>query len=313
MKRNEMKEVEMKRTNWEQNGKKAIGKKTIGKKIIEMKWMKYIFSLIMIGSILTGCGAGANSAITVVSREDGSGTRSAFTEIIGVAKDDVDNTVQTAEITNSTSVMMTTIAGNENAIGYVSLGSMNDSVKAVKVDGVAATAENVKSGDYKVSRPFEICVPKNGTTELAQDFIDYILSDAGQAIIEKEGYITVATGNTYEPSDKEGKITIAGSTSVAPVMEKLAEQYKELNTNVVIEIQQTGSSAGIESVTQGACDIGMSSRSLKEEELKNLEAIHIAMDGICVIVNVNATVENLTVDQIKEIFVGNVTDWSQVQ
>jgi len=313
MKRNEMKEVEMKRTNWEQNGTKAIGKKTIRKKIIEMKWMKYIFSLIMIGSILTGCGARANSAITVVSREDGSGTRSAFTEIIGVAKDDVDNTVQTAEITNSTSVMMTTIAGNENAIGYVSLGSMNDSVKAVKVDGVAATAENVKSGDYKVSRPFEICVPKNGTTELAQDFIDYILSDAGQAIIEREGYITVATGNTYEPSDKEGKITIAGSTSVAPVMEKLAEQYKELNTNVVIEIQQTGSSAGIESVTQGACDIGMSSRSLKEEELKHLEAIHIAMDGICVIVNVNATVENLTVDQIKEIFVGNVTDWSQVQ
>ena len=313
MKRNEMKEVEMRRTNWEQNGKKAIGKKTIRKKIIEMKWMKYIFSLIMIGGILTGCGARANSAITVVSREDGSGTRSAFTEIIGVAKDDVDNTVQTAEITNSTSVMMTTIAGNENAIGYVSLGSMNDSVKAVKVDGVAATAENVKSGDYKVSRPFEICVPKNGTTELAQDFIDYILSDAGQAIIEKEGYITVATGNTYEPSDKEGKITIAGSTSVAPVMEKLAEQYKELNTNVVIEIQQTGSSAGIESVTQGACDIGMSSRSLKEEELKNLDAIHIAMDGICVIVNVNATVENLTVDQIKEIFVGNVTDWSQVQ
>jgi len=308
-----MKEVEMKRTNWEQNGTKAIGKKTIRKKIIEMKWMKYIFSLIMIGSILTGCGARANSAITVVSREDGSGTRSAFTEIIGVAKDDVDNTVQTAEITNSTSVMMTTIAGNENAIGYVSLGSMNDSVKAVKVDGVAATAENVKSGDYKVSRPFEICVPKNGTTELAQDFIDYILSDAGQAIIEREGYITVATGNTYEPSDKEGKITIAGSTSVAPVMEKLAEQYKELNTNVVIEIQQTGSSAGIESVTQGACDIGMSSRSLKEEELKHLEAIHIAMDGICVIVNVNATVENLTVDQIKEIFVGNVTDWSQVQ
>ncbi len=303
MKRNEMKEVEMRRTNWEQNGKKTV----------EKKWIKYIFSLIMIGSILTGCGAGANSAITVVSREDGSGTRSAFTEIIGVAKDDVDNTVQTAEITNSTSVMMTTIEGNENAIGYVSLGSMNDSVKAVKVDGVAATAENVKSGDYKVSRPFEICVPKNGTTELAQDFIDYILSDDGQSIIEKEGYITVATGNTYEPSDMKGKITIAGSTSVAPVMEKLAEQYKELNTNVVIEIQQTGSSAGIESVTQGACDIGMSSRSLKEEELKSLEAIHIAMDGICVIVNVNATVENLTVDQIKEIFVGNVTDWSQVQ
>ncbi len=298
----------MKRTNWEQNGKK-----TIEKKIIEMKWIKYIFSLIVIGGILTGCGAGANSTITVVSREDGSGTRSAFTEIIGVAKDDVDNTVQTAEITNSTSVMITTVAGNENAIGYISLGSMKDSVKAVKVDGVAATAENVKSGDYKVSRPFEICVPKDGATELAQDFIDYILSDEGQAVIEEEGYITVDSGNDYKSTNMKGKITIAGSTSVAPVMEKLAEQYKEMNSNVVIEIQQTGSSAGIESTAQGACDIGMSSRSLKEEELKNLEAINIAMDGICVIVNVNAAVENLTVDQIKEIFVGNVTDWSQVQ
>ena len=272
-----------------------------------------LMSMVMLGSILTGCGTGANSAITVVSREDGSGTRSAFTEIVGVAEDDVDNTVQTAEITNSTSVMMTTVAGNENAIGYISLGSLNDSVKAIKVDGVAATVENVKSGEYKVARPFEICIPKDGATELAQDFIDYILSDDGQAVIEEEGYITVASGNTYESSDKEGKITIAGSTSVAPVMEKLAEQYNELSPNVVIEIQQTGSSAGIESVTQGACDIGMSSRSLKVEELENLKAINIAMDGICVIVNVNATVDDLTAEQIKDIFVGNIMDWSELQ
>lgn len=272
-----------------------------------------VLSVAMMGSVLTGCGAGANSAITVVSREDGSGTRSAFTEIVGVAEDDVDNTVQTAEITNSTSVMMTTVAGNENAIGYISLGSLNDSVKAVKVDGVEATADNVKSGDYKVSRPFEICISKDGTTKEAQDLIDYILSDDGQAIIAEEGYISVASGNTYEASGMEGKITIAGSTSVAPVMEKLAEKYKEMNPNVVIEIQQTGSGAGIESATQGACDIGMSSRSLKEEELANLESINIAMDGICVIVNTNSAVEALTAEQIKDIFVGNVTDWSEVQ
>ncbi len=277
------------------------------------KLVAVVFGVAMMGSVLTGCGAGANSAITVVSREDGSGTRSAFTEIVGVAEDDVDYTVQTAEITNSTSVMMTTVVGNENAIGYISMGSLNDSVKAVKVDGVEATADNVKSGDYKVARPFEICISKDGTTKVAQDFIDYILSDDGQAIITEEGYISVASGNTYESSNMEGKITIAGSTSVAPVMEKLAEKYKEMNQNVVIEIQQTGSGAGIESVTQGACDIGMSSRALKEEELANLESINIAMDGICVIVNTNSAVEALTAEQIKDIFVGNVIDWSEVQ
>lgn len=282
-----------------------------------MKRMKklaaVVLSLTMMGSVLTGCGAGANSTITVVSREDGSGTRSAFTELVGVAEDDVDNTVATAEITNSTSVMMTTVAGNENAIGYISMGSLNDSVKAIKVDGVEATTDNVKSGDYQVSRPFQLCISKEGTTDLAQDLIAYILSDDGQAVITEEGYISVAAGNTYEASDMEGKITVAGSTSVAPVMEKLAEKYKELNPNVTIEIQQTGSGAGIESTTQGACDIGMSSRALKEEELANLEEINIAMDGICVIVNNNSKVEDLTADQIKEIYVGNITEWTELQ
>lgn len=272
-----------------------------------------VLSVAMMGSVLMGCGAGANSAIIVVSREDGSGTRSAFTELVGVAEDDVDNTVSTAEITNSTSVMVTTVAGNESAIGYISMGSLNDTVKAVKVDGVEATTDNVKAGSYKVSRPFQLCIPKDGTTDLAQDLIDYILSDDGQAIIAEEGYISVVSGDIYETSGMEGKITVAGSTSVAPVMEKLAEKYKELNPNVTIEIQQTGSGAGIESTTQGACDIGMSSRVLKGEELENLEEINIAMDGICVIVNNNSEIEDLTSEQIKEIYVGNITDWSQLQ
>ncbi|MBD8972990.1 MAG: extracellular solute-binding protein [Clostridiales bacterium] len=267
----------------------------------------------MLGSVLTGCGGNADAAITVVSREDGSGTRGAFTELMGIMVDDKDNTVSTAEVTNSTSVMMTTVAGDENAIGYISLGSLDDSVKAVKVDGVEPTVEDIKNGSYKVARPFEICIPKDGTSEVAQDFIDYMLSDDGQKIISDEGYISVESGKSYEASGKSGKITLAGSTSVSPVMEKLTEAYKKLNPDVTTEIQQTGSSAGIESATEGACDIGMSSRELKPEELDALQEIQIAMDGICVIVNNNSSVEDLTSDQITKVYTGEITKWSELQ
>lgn len=270
-------------------------------------------SLVMLGSVLTGCGSNADAAITVVSREDGSGTRGAFTELMGILVDDKDNTVSTAEVTNSTSVMMTTVAGDENAIGYISLGSLDDSVKAVKVDGVEPTVENIKAGDYKVARPFEICIPKDGTSEVAPDFIDYMLSDDGQKIISDEGYISVESGKSYEASGKSGKITLAGSTSVSPVMEKLTEAYKKLNPDVTTEIQQTGSSAGIESATEGACDIGMSSRELKTEELDKLQEIQIAMDGICVIVNNSSSVEDLTSDQITKVYTGEITKWSELQ
>ncbi len=270
-------------------------------------------SLVMLGSVLTGCGSNADAAITVVSREDGSGTRGAFTELMGIMVDDKDNTVSTAEVTNSTSVMMTTVAGDENAIGYISLGSLDDSVKAVKVDGVEPTVEDIKNGSYKVARPFEICIPKDGTSEVAQDFIDYMLSDDGQKIISDEGYISVESGKSYEASGKSGKITLAGSTSVSPVMEKLTEAYKKLNPDVTTEIQQTGSSAGIESATEGACDIGMSSRELKPEELEALQEIQIAMDGICVIVNKNSSVEDLTSDQITKVYTGEITKWSELQ
>ena len=270
-------------------------------------------SLVMLGSVLTGCGGNADAAITVVSREDGSGTRGAFTELMGIMVDDKDNTVSTAEVTNSTSVMMTTVAGDENAIGYISLGSLDDSVKAVKVDGVEPTVEDIKNGSYKVARPFEICIPKDGSSEVAQDFIDYMLSDDGQKIISDEGYISVESGKSYEASGKSGKITLAGSTSVSPVMEKLTEAYKKLNPDVTTEIQQTGSSAGIESATEGACDIGMSSRELKPEELDALQEIQIAMDGICVIVNNNSSVEDLTSDQITKVYTGEITKWSELQ
>lgn len=279
-----------------------------GKKLVAA-----VLGLTMLGSVMMGCGTEQDVAITVVSREDGSGTRGAFTELMGITKDDVDNTTSTAEITNSTSVMMTTVAGDENAIGYISLGSLDDSVKAVSVDGVEATVENIKSGDYKVARPFEICIPKEGTSEVAQDFIDFILSDEGQKVITEEGYISVASGKEYEASGKSGKITLAGSTSVSPVMEKLTEAYQSLNPDVTTEIQQTGSSAGIQSAAEGACDIGMSSRELKSEELDTLQEISIAMDGICVIVNNNASVTDMTAEQITKIYTGEITKWKELQ
>ncbi|MDO4545280.1 MAG: substrate-binding domain-containing protein [Bacillota bacterium] len=267
---------------------------------------------------LAGCGGGGSDAegedITVISREEGSGTRDAFTELTGVLEEDVDRTVDTAEISNSTSVVTQSVAGNTAAIGYISLGSLDDSVKALKVDGAEATVDNVKSGDYKLQRPFNI-VTGGQVSELAQDFIDYIMSSDGQAVIEEEGYIMAKDDATaYEASGLSGTITLAGSTSVSPVMEVLADKYKELNSGVTIEIQQTGSGAGIQSTIEGVCDIGMASRELEEEEAaEGLESQAIALDGIAVIVNSENSVEDLTTEQIMQIFIGEITNWADVQ
>ncbi len=261
-----------------------------------------------------GAEGGANP-ITVVSREDGSGTRGAFVELMGIMVDDVDQTTQSAEITQSTSVAMTTVAGNEKAIGYISLGSLDDSVKAVKVDGVEPSVDTIKAGQYAVSRPFEV-VTNDELSDLAADFISYIMSAEGQAIIAQEGYITIDdNAPAYEQkSDLSGKIVLAGSTSVSPVMLVLADAYKAIYSGVEIEVQQTGSGAGITSTIEKACDIGMSSRALKPEELEQgLTETTIAMDGIAVIVNKANTVEDLTSEQIRQIFTGEVTDWSEVQ
>ena len=266
---------------------------------------------------LASCGGGGDSAggedITVVSREEGSGTRDAFTELTGVLADDVDNTVDTAEISNSTSVVIQSVAGNSAAIGYISLGSLDDSVKAVQVDGVDATVENVTSGDYKLQRPFNI-VTNGEVGELPQDFIDFIMSADGQAIIEEEGYIKINdSAEAYEPSGLEGTITLAGSTSVSPVMEVLADEYKALNSGVTIEIQQTGSGVGIQSTIEGVCDIGMASRELEDEEAaEGLTSQAIALDGIAVIVNSENSVDNLTTEQIRQIFTGEITNWADV-
>ena len=252
----------------------------------------------------------ANSAmsgtINVISREEGSGTRGAFVELMGVVDaDDKDVTVDTAEITSSTSVMMTTVAGNPQAIGYSSLGSLNDQVKAIQVDGVDATVENVKAGTYSVSRPFNL-LTKDGLSDAAQDFVNFILSKEGQAVIADNDYITVDdNAASYTASGVSGEITMEGSTSVAPVMEKLQEAYKALNPDVTFNMQQNGSGAGIETATAGTVDIGMSSRDLKDEEkVDGLTCTKIALDGIAVIVNNENPTTNLTTEQIGKIFKG---------
>ena len=261
---------------------------------------------------------GMSGAISVISREDGSGTRGAFIELTGVeekneAGEKVDNTVDTAEITNSTAVMMTTVAGNKSSIGYISLGSLDDSVKAVEVDSVAPSAEAVKDGSYKVARPFNI-VTKDGLSETAHDFINFIMSDEGQAVVEENGYVSQGSTGAFDGGKVSGKITVAGSSSVTPVMEKLAEAYKVINSNVEIEVQQSDSTTGVTSAIEGICDIGMASRELKDEETsQGVTATVIAMDGIAIIVNKENPVSALTTQQVKDIYTGAVTDWSEVQ
>lgn len=287
---------------------------------------------VLTGSVLTGCGSKDSGAadggnkegasgwdeagkISVVSREDGSGTRGAFVELFGVEEEKdgekVDMTTADANITNSTSVMMTQVAGNEYAIGYTSLGALNDTVKAVKIGGVDASAENVKNGSYEISRLFNIAV-KEGVSDAAKDFMGFIMSEEGQAIIEEEGYIPVEVEGAYASTGASGKVTVGGSSSVAPVMEKLAEAYKKVNTNVNVEVQQSDSTTGMTSAMDGSYDIGMASRELKDSELEGgLTPTVIALDGIAVIVNNDNTTEDLTTDQVKAIFTGEVSTWEE--
>ena len=294
--------------------------------------MKKSVSLLLAGLMLcgalTGCGGnnstaentdsqtaesttGTSGAIHVVSREDGSGTRGAFVELTGVEDDNGDNTTVEAEIANRTDAVLTTVAGNEAAIGYVSLGSLNDPVKAVTVDGVEATVDNVKSGDYTLSRPFNIAT-KGEPTGVAADFIGFIMSADGQAIVG-EDYITVNDNAEAFTSDgSSGHITVGGSSSVSPVMEQLIEAYKAVNPNAQIDLQTSDSTSGMTGAMDGTFAIGMASRELKDEEAAELTGTAIALDGIAVIVNTANTVDNLTMDQIRSIYVGETTDWADV-
>ncbi|CVH77680.1 Phosphate-binding protein PstS 2 precursor [Clostridiales bacterium CHKCI006] len=278
------------------------------------KLTKVFLSMVFAGAMLTGCGS-SSATITAVTREEGSGTRGAFVELFGLEDADGNETIsQDTQTTNSTAVMITTVQGNENAIGYISLGSLNDDVKAVQIDGVDATAENIMNGTYKISRPFNIVTRTGDTDPITQDFITYILSDEGQAVVTEEGYISEGSNGAYTAANLSGSITVGGSSSVTPVMEKLAEAYKALNPNVSITVQQTDSTSGVTGATEGLLNIGMVSREVTSEELAGgLTSQSIALDGIAVIVNTANDVENLTSDQVKQIYTKELTSWDEVQ
>ena len=289
-----------------------------------MRYIKLLAAILTCMTVFTsfaGCatksGFDMSSEITVISREDGSGTRGAFVELFGIEQknangEKVDHTVSTADITQSTGVMMTSVSQNTHAIGYISLGSLNDSVKALKIDGAEATVENIKNGSYKISRPFNIATKEN-LSEVAKDFVDFILSEDGQKIVEQNGYISASDAAAFSVKKPSGKIKFAGSKSVAPVMEKLKEAYLAINTNANIEINQSDSTTGVNSVINDICDIGMASRELKDSELSSgITPTVIALDGIAVIVNNKNTVDNLTVEQVRKIYMGDVTKWSDV-
>lgn len=293
---------------------------------ISKKYFVFAFVSGLMLSVLAGCGNkdevisvkfDTAREINVLTREDGSGTRGAFIELFGIeqkneAGEKIDYTADTAAVTNSTSVMMTTVAGDLYSIGYISLGSMNDTVKAIQIDGTDATIETIKDGTYKIARPFNIAV-KDGLSDAAQDFINFMMSTDGQAVIEENGYISVSDAESYNGKMDSGKIVIAGSSSVTPVMEKLKEAYLEKNPGVTIEIQQSDSSTGMADTIDGTCDIGMASRELKDSEIeKGLTSAVIAMDGITVIVNNDCPINSLTSEQVKDIFMGNAVTWSEI-
>lgn len=289
------------------------------------KIVAFMITAIMAITAMTGCGTakeskgGFDSAseISILSREEGSGTRGAFVELFGIeqkneAGEKVDYTTEEASITKSTSVMMSSVAGNEYAIGYVSLGSLNDTVKALKVDGAEATEENIKAGTYKVCRPFNIAT-KGDVSPVAQDFIDFILSTEGQAVISENGYISLDGASSYQGNKPTGEVIVAGSSSITSVMQKLKEAYKKVNPGAEVKIQESDSSTGMRDTISGSCDIGMASRELKDSELaEGLKPTVIATDGIAVIVNHANTIEDISSEQVRAVYMGEVFTWDEV-
>jgi len=282
-------------------------------------WGRRMAAALAALALTAGTAAAENSYINVISREDGSGTRGAFVELFGIEQKDengekVDHTTEEAQITNNTSVMMTTVAGDAASIGYISLGSLNETVKAVKIDGAEASVQSVLDGNYKVTRPFNIVFREEELSDAARDFMNYILSSEGQAVVRENGYIPLESAESHASSGASGKVVVAGSSSVTPVMEKIAESYQKVNGAVTVEIQQSDSTTGIISVQEGMCDIGMASRALKDAEAESgVTAAVIATDGIAVIVSNENPVSELTSEQIKGIFTGEITTWGEVQ
>lgn len=286
-----------------------------------------VMGIVMLSGALAGCGSKSEAKsdafdtskeISVISREEGSGTRGAFIELFGVEQKDasgkkVDHTTSDATITNSTSVMMTNVSTDQYAIGYISLGSLNSTVKALKVDGSEATVANIKSGAYKISRPFNIAT-KGTLNPAAQDFVNYILSTEGQKIVTDNGYIANDGTKAFSGTKPSGKIVVAGSSSVTPVMEKLKEAYLKVNTNATIEVQESDSTTGMTSAINGICDIGMASRDLKDSEKSvGLKETKIATDGIAVIVNNKNTLSDITSENVKKIFTRDASSWSEIK
>ncbi|WP_302212302.1 substrate-binding domain-containing protein [uncultured Ruminococcus sp.] len=272
-------------------------------------------SVALAAAMLASCG-GSSDKITVISREDGSGTRGAFIELTGIEEKDsngnkTDNTKKDALICKSTDVVLTQVSGDKNAIGYISFGSLNDTVKALKVEGVEPSTATIESGDYKIVRPFNIAV-KDGLSDAAQDFENYILSSEGQDVIEGAGYIKIdKSAAAFSSNNASGKVVVSGSSSVTPVMEKLAESYQKVNTNVTVDVQQSDSSTGIKDAINGTSDIGMASRDISDDELsQGIRSVTIAQDAIAVIVNKDNSVDDISMDDIKAIYTGTKTTWS---
>ncbi|MGT2771859.1 substrate-binding domain-containing protein [Streptococcus marimammalium] len=268
--------------------------------------------------ILTACGTTTKSSnmINVITREEGSGTRGAFIELFSVLEEvdgeKVDQTSDKAIVSNSTAIVLTTVSGDQNAIGYVSTGSVDDSVKTLKIDGASPTVENIKDGSYKIARPFNIAV-KDKISDVTEDFIAFIMSRDGQTVVEKSGYIAIDSSYDYQSSVTSGKLVISGSSSVTPVMEKLKEAYLVINPSVTIEIQQSDSSTGVIDTIDSISDIGMVSRELKDSELKQGITSHvIARDGIAIVVNKENQITKLTSQQVKAIFTGEEINWDNL-
>lgn len=290
-------------------------------KIKKMLSLSLILAMTTV-TVLTGCGSANDGVIedptgeiTVVSREEGSGTRGAFVELMGVEQkneegEKFDYTTLMAEVTNSTAVMMTTIQMNDNAIGYISLGSLNEIVKPIAIDGIYPSIETVKDGSYPVARPFNVVYDEAVLDEVGNDFLAFVMSEQGQAIVEDCGYVSQGNTGSYLVTGMSGELTIGGSSSVTPVVEKIAEKYKEINPNVSIEVQQSDSTTGVTSVDEGVSDIGLVSRAIKEEETAlGLSSMTIAMDGIVVVVHVENALEGLPTEVVRDIWMGKITDW----
>jgi phosphate transport system substrate-binding protein len=273
-----------------------------------------LISVVGLAALLIVSCAKNDEEITVVSREEGSGTRSAFTELAGVVDaQGRDMMTANAEISNNTAVVINSVIGNTSAIGYISMGSLNNNIKALRINGVAGTPENVTSGQYPIARPFLIGT-RGQVSDVAQDFINFMMSENGQRIVASRGYIGVGNSGEFVSSGASGRVVVGGSSSVAPLMERFREAYMAINSNATVEIQQNSSSAGIRALQEGICDIAMSSREFRPAEIETgIAPMTIALDGIAVIVNTENSINNLTLEEVRGIFLGEITSWGNVK